>query len=100
MALYLHSLSLHFSCCCSCSSSVEGALYLAQPEAHCAALSLDWVWLRQPTILSLSMEDKLHSTMRKARMEILTMQRGETKNTKYFTVFRSAQKTVLTFAQL
>lgn len=59
MALYLHSLSLCSGCGCSCSSSVKGALYLAQPQAHCVALSLDWVWPRQPVTLRLSMEDKL-----------------------------------------
>lgn len=58
-ALYLHSLSLCSGCGCSCSSSVKGALYLAQPQAHCVALSLDWVWPRQPVTLRLSMEDKL-----------------------------------------
>lgn len=68
MALYLHSLSVYSGCGCSCSSSVKGALYLAQPRAHCVALSLDWVWLRQPNILRLSTGDKLHSTMRKARI--------------------------------
>lgn len=59
MALYLYSLSLHSGCGCSCTSSVKGALYLARSQAHCAALSLDWVWPRQPVTLRLSMEDKL-----------------------------------------
>ena len=57
MALYLHSLSLYSGC--SCSSSVKGALYLARSQAHCAALSLDWVWPKQPVTLRLSTEDKL-----------------------------------------
>lgn len=59
MALYLHSLSLYSGCGCSCSSSVKGTLYLARSQAHCAALSLDWVWPRQSVTLRLSMEDKL-----------------------------------------
>lgn len=59
MALYLHSLSLCSDCGCSCSSSVKRLLSLALSQAHCAALSLDWVSPRQPDTLRLSMEDKL-----------------------------------------
>lgn len=68
MALYLYSLAFYSGCGCSCTSSAKGGLYLAPPRAHCVALSLYWVWLRQPNILRLSMGDKLHSTMRKARI--------------------------------
>lgn len=38
---------------------LKGALYLARSQAHCAALSLDWAWPRQPVTLRLSMDDKL-----------------------------------------
>lgn len=77
MALYLHPLSLDAGHGCSCSSSVKGALYLAQPRAQCVALSLDWVRLRQHDKLRLSMEDKRHSTPSRATTEILSLQRSQ-----------------------
>lgn len=77
MPLYLHPLSLDAGHGCSCSSSVKGALYLAQPRAQCVALSLDWVRLRQHDKLRLSMEDKRRSTASRATIEILTLQTSQ-----------------------
>lgn len=74
MALYLHPLSLSAGHGCSCSGSVKGALYLAQPRAQCVALSLDWVRLRQHDKRRLSVEDKRHSTASRATIEILPLQ--------------------------